>query len=219
MRLKSRHRILIQPNSDAIVGKRILDLASHDGRWSMAALDCGALHVTGVEVREHLIAAANEAMEEYHVPKDRYTFIKGDLPSVMEAFQPGQFDTIFCFGFFYHTVQHFELLSRVASLEVDQLLVDTHTVDDADPVVRLGLEDFRAEWAAMRQKGETGRATLVGMPSRRALTLFLACFGYGRLEYFDPGNNHIEDTDLRLMYATGRRATLRAERDTSGATA
>ena len=41
-RLNLRHTAIIESNLDAIRGRRILDIASHDGRWSFAALRAGA---------------------------------------------------------------------------------------------------------------------------------------------------------------------------------
>ena len=48
-RLNWRCEILLTRNQEAINGKRILDLASHDGVFSYACLKLGASHVTGVE--------------------------------------------------------------------------------------------------------------------------------------------------------------------------
>src|SRR5438067_448859 len=54
-RLNARHVALIATNKAHIEGKRVLDLASHDGRWSFAALQAGASYVHGIEAREHLV--------------------------------------------------------------------------------------------------------------------------------------------------------------------
>lgn len=50
-RLNARHAAIIQGNLELFRGKRVLDIASHDGRWSFAALHAGAKHVTGIEIR------------------------------------------------------------------------------------------------------------------------------------------------------------------------
>ena len=36
-RLDARYEAIVTPNKDAFTGARVLDLASHDGRWSFAA--------------------------------------------------------------------------------------------------------------------------------------------------------------------------------------
>ena len=73
-RMQHRHTALIEANRDAIAGKRVLDLASHDGRWSFAALAAGAHHVTGVEARRNLVESAHQTFGAYGVHRDRYRF-------------------------------------------------------------------------------------------------------------------------------------------------
>jgi len=51
---------LFARNRDIFDGLGVLDLVSHDGRYSFAALRTGAAHVTGVEVRESLIQKVQE---------------------------------------------------------------------------------------------------------------------------------------------------------------
>jgi hypothetical protein len=48
-RLNQRYRACLEWNEPVIRGNRILDIASHDGRWSFAALKTGASHVVGIE--------------------------------------------------------------------------------------------------------------------------------------------------------------------------
>jgi len=50
-RFQQRWRMIIDPNGDLFQGARVLDIASHDGRWSFAALKAGAEFVEGVEGR------------------------------------------------------------------------------------------------------------------------------------------------------------------------
>lgn len=48
-RLNLRHVAIIEEHCKILSGSRVLDIASHDGRWSFAALQAGATHVTGIE--------------------------------------------------------------------------------------------------------------------------------------------------------------------------
>src|SRR5579863_7632854 len=61
-RLNQRYRALIQSNAGIISGRRVLDIASHDGRWSLAAHKASAEHVLGIEARQHLVDAARDNM-------------------------------------------------------------------------------------------------------------------------------------------------------------
>jgi hypothetical protein len=61
----------------------VLDLASHDGRYSFAALKSGAAHVTGVEVRQSLIDGAQDAFAFYGQDPKTYGFLRGDVFEVL----------------------------------------------------------------------------------------------------------------------------------------
>ena len=63
-RLNSRYEAIIAKNADRLAGKRVLDIASHDGRWTFAALSAGAAHVTGAEPRRELIDNAESTFAE-----------------------------------------------------------------------------------------------------------------------------------------------------------
>ena len=106
------HRFIIEDNADLLVGKRVLDLASHDGRWSFAALKAGASHVTGVEFRPEMVASARATFDGYRVDPSTYRFIAGDLFELLR--DPGQgieVDVVLCLGFLYHTLRYAELLN------------------------------------------------------------------------------------------------------------
>src|SRR4249919_1385884 len=57
-RLNLRYEAIFAENRDILDGARVLDIASHDGRWSLAALATGARSVVGVEARPGLVANA-----------------------------------------------------------------------------------------------------------------------------------------------------------------
>ena len=58
--LNARYEGLIMANADIIRGATVLDLASHDGRWSFAALKNGASFVYGIEWKPRLVRKSNE---------------------------------------------------------------------------------------------------------------------------------------------------------------
>ena len=79
-----------------------LDLASHDGRYSFAALKTGAAHVTGVEVRQTLLDRAQEAFAVYGQDPETYRFVRGDVFEVL-AREKFDVDVVLCFGFLHHS--------------------------------------------------------------------------------------------------------------------
>ena len=94
-RLNRRYCALIESNQEILRRASVLDLASHDGRWSFAALKNGAGKVTGIEGREELVRNARENMEVYGIPRDRYHFILGDVFREIEELRRGSFDVVF----------------------------------------------------------------------------------------------------------------------------
>jgi hypothetical protein len=125
-RLNWRCEILLTRNREAIEGKRILDLASHDGRFSYACLKLGASHVTGVEGRQHLIEFAIENLTSLSCKPQHFSFIQDDAFAYLPKVKPKEFDTILCFGFFYHTVRQNELLREIKRIHPAYFMLDTY---------------------------------------------------------------------------------------------
>lgn len=125
-RLNWRCEILLTRNREAIEGKKILDLASHDGRFSYACLELGASHVTGVEGRHHLVESANENLTGLGYKPERFSFVEDDAFDYLHGVKPGEFDTILCFGFFYHTVRQNELLGEIKRIQATHFVLDSH---------------------------------------------------------------------------------------------
>ena len=102
---------MIESNRDIISGCRVLvSLPPMMAAGSFAAAQSGASYVLGIEARPHLVAAAREHL--LHRPvSTRIEFLIGDvmskLPRLSEAF-----DTVFCFGFLYHMIDHMALFGR-----------------------------------------------------------------------------------------------------------
>lgn len=209
-RLDYRYRALIERNVDFIRGRRVLDLASHDGRWSMAALDAGAKHATGIEARSELVAHARSTFETYGVAGDRFDFIEGDCLAGLESLGAGEFDTVFCFGFLYHTLHQYDLLRGVTRLEPKALLIDSRIVPGNEAALHLAYNDSTLEGAAVASvPGE--ESVLVAVPSRRALLVMLEHLGWQTevqetLAPATPGGEGIRD------YCEGRRTGIVARR-------
>jgi hypothetical protein len=204
-RLNQRHRALIAANEVIIRGKRVLDIASHDGRWSFAALGVGAQHIHGIEAREHLVSNAEGTFRAYSVAEDRFRFVQGDVFDAIDWIEPGSIDTVFCFGFLYHTLHHLLLFSKIARLKPSHLIIDT----DID----LGYSD-RIFVRTEATKGESQVAlagadhTVTGVPSQGALELMLASLGWSPPHYYDWHQAGIRQWDDLEDYHEGRRVSL-----------
>ena len=96
-RLNERYNALIGNNKQIISGKRILDIASDNGRWSFAAIKNGATKVIGIEFRTKTLKNANKLMKIYDIPKEKYQFIKGDNNKEITQNQHNSIDNVFLF--------------------------------------------------------------------------------------------------------------------------
>ena len=135
-RMNERYEALFASNRDIFDGARVLDLASHDGRYSFAALKTGAAHVTGVEVRESLIDKAQETFAFYGQDPETYRFVCGDVFEVL-AREKFDVDVVLCLGYLYHTYRHTELMYRLHNLAPKHLIVDTMVVPGTQPTLKV----------------------------------------------------------------------------------
>lgn len=210
-RLNLRHRAMIEANSDILAGARVLDLASHDGRWSFAALQAGAAHVTGVEARHGLVKNANESFAEYDVPRDRYDFVHGDMFEVL-ARQELEADVVLCLGFMYHTLRYPDLLRGIKDARPEHLVVDTKVIVDDEPRVRLVVNRTGNQSNAAKDAVSHENMALAGWPSVPALHMMLDVYDFDvEKEYDWPGLLAERPEALPAVrdYGSGNRVTLR----------
>jgi predicted nicotinamide N-methyase len=116
-RLNARYKALIESNLPLIQNKTVLDLASHDGRWSFAAIKNGAKYVIGIEDRRHLVENAIRDMKTYGITADvHYEIAKLEANII---------DTVFLFGYFYHTMNHIPLLREIKRIKPRYIILDS----------------------------------------------------------------------------------------------
>jgi len=176
-RLAQRYKGIIGRNRSLFLNARVLDIASHDGRWTMAALDAGARHVIGVEGRAHLVEYANRSLIHYGVAADRYTFVNADIFNMLPSFEPGQFNLIMCLGFFYHSVRHYEIFQQFHRLEARHVILDTAVVKGAGAIVRFKIEGHDRNSATL-QTTEGIAQSIVGHPNHEMIALLCRHFGF-----------------------------------------
>jgi methyltransferase family protein len=208
-RLNTRYQALIEANLDCIRNCSILDLGSHDGRWSFAALKAGADRILGIEARSDFHTRAIETFQSYSIPEDRFSFLLGDVFKRLPEVPPGSIDTVFCFGILYCTSYHQLLLELIANLKPKTLILDTFISTLSDPVIELRVVETKGDILAS-SSGAMLRTILLGYPSRAALELMLKNAGF-YFRYFDWQGASLEDWTSLKDYQGGTRVTLRAE--------
>jgi SAM-dependent methyltransferase len=205
-RLNNRYKALIDSNKALINEQRILDLASHDGRWTFAALKNGAKHVVGIEARPHLVQNSIKNMNRYAIPKRKYDFILGDLLFDIKKVKKNEIDTVFCFGFLYHTIHHMDLLMKIKKINPKYLIIDSLISKSPLPIIKLKMEKTNGEGAAISNNFNNNQ-TIIGLPSRSSLEMMLKSIGFS-VVYHDWDAMNIKDWRGLQDYKNGLRVTL-----------
>jgi hypothetical protein len=203
VRLNARYRTIIGGNERHLRGRRVLDIASHDGRWSFAALHAGCAHVTGIEARPHLVEQANQTFRHYGVDPDRYRFIIRDI---FEEPVEEKADTVLLLGIYYHVNRHVDLARLVSETGASVVILDTRILPgDEGALIRL-VEENPTNEASGIGDSET---IIVGHPSRAAIKMIFGRFGFS-VEEVDwsaqPKDNALQD------YNSGNRSTFVLQR-------
>ncbi len=218
VRLNLRHHAIFGENLSAFPDARVLDIASHDGRWSFAAIQAGAAHVIGIEARDDLVTSARETFREYGVAEERFRFLAGDVFDVMAGEQP-RVDVVLCLGFLYHTLRYNELLHLIHSTGAHTLIIDTEVTQHKAPVVRVRTESIHRQGNAAPDRYSVGDRVVTGAPSPSALATMLGGYGFTVEKLSDWAAILRENrTDPSvLVYADGKRITVRCRRTSPSA--
>jgi ubiquinone/menaquinone biosynthesis C-methylase UbiE len=237
-RLNDRHRAIIDFNRDIIRGSRILDIASHDGRWSFAAIKSGAKKVTGIEIRHHLVENSIQNMRSQNIDEGQYEFICGDALKQIAKLPAGEFDIVMCLGYLYHTIHIPELIHQIGRLTPRHVILDTATgvpvefrepkewVDmsggkygkffmarlceflSAQPLIVLHEDDRRCEGMGVEVNSDDPWVP-VGYPTKGALELLLGKAGFSDFVYYDWINGPMANWSPLWDYCMGYRVTMR----------
>lgn len=181
-RLNARHDVLIESNRDRLVGRTTVDVGSHDGRWSFAALEAGATHASGIEPRQELVDAANGHFQASGVPSSKYSFIVGDALATLTE-RAIKVDVVLLFGVFYHFSYHVELLRQLRATDAETIIVDT-LVSPEGPQGRFAnsisfiTEPVDDVSNASNEIYPGAGQSIVGFPSRAAMSFLFNAFGY-----------------------------------------
>ncbi|MCC6920798.1 MAG: class I SAM-dependent methyltransferase [Alphaproteobacteria bacterium] len=213
-RMIERHKKIIDANIPYIKGKRILDLAAHNGRWTYAALQAGAKSVFAIEGRQELIDRGLPDFKD--IDPKRYTFACGDIYDMREIVKkhggPDTFDTVFCLGIFYHVTDHYRLLRLMTSFNPECIILDTGSLKTDEAVIKFRLEDSEDPSMAIRERAEE-QMSLSGVASWGFIKLAAKLNGYDvtRIKWKPNNVEYREAIDDYMDYPENqaRRITVR----------
>lgn len=196
-RLNQRYKAIIECNQSSIKGKRILDVGAHDGRWAFAAIKAGAKHVTCIEEKDTHVTWLRDNMEHYRAKN--FDVIQGDVHEEIGKINK-DIDTIFCLGFFYHSLEHAHLMRKFSGL-ANTLILDTHVIQGEGKFIQLHREHNNK---------------LTGTPSREALDEMMEAYGFNHVDYFDWSKiNNVQPDyagNYKILGHRINRITLKAKR-------
>lgn len=175
-RMNRRHARIVAPFAKDLTGARVLDLAAHDGRWSYALAEHAA-EVVGVEARPELIARF--ALYPAGALHRRVTLVGADIYRDLDArIAVGEtFDVVAMFGIFYHVMDHYGLLAKVAQLRPRLILIDSEFMIDRNPMIQMVKERTDNPLNAIAHvPGQ--EVTLKGVPSTAAMDRMAEVLGY-----------------------------------------
>jgi len=193
--LNARFHALIENNKEIIKNSTILDLASHDGRWSFAAIKNGAKKVYGIEGKKELVQKGIENMKKYGISEERYHFGVGDIFEEIKKISPNEIDVVFCFGIFYHVSNHMQLLKEIKKLQPKYLILDTEIAKSKSPIIRLRKEPYYTPDSTI-----SFEKFIAGRPSQSALNMMLNALDF-KITYYDWEKN-IHDWNGLEIYSS-----------------
>jgi hypothetical protein len=124
-RLNWRSEVLLARNKSEIEGKRVLDLASHDGHFSYACLELGASQVTGIEFVPQWVDSARQNLLAAGYKPPAFDFIQADVFDYLPQVKSAEYDTVLCLGFLHTTARQIELFHQLRRIRPRCLILDT----------------------------------------------------------------------------------------------
>jgi hypothetical protein len=147
------------------------------------------------------------------VDEARWRFVQGDVFEALEGADI-EVDVVLCLGFFYHTLRHNELLSRIRRTGAGSIVMDTEIQRSGESIMRIGQEFITHQGNAVADEFSFGDIVLTGRPSVPALELLGRGHGF-ELERLSDWAAVLRDNpaaDQVGDYRIGRRVTCRFRR-------
>jgi len=210
-RLNRRYDFIVAPFKSDLKGARVLDLASHDGRWPYALAYAGAKEVIGIEGRQSLIDRFAAFPDDSH--RAKVTLRQGDIFAGLEDLIAAEetFDVVAVYGIFYHITEHYRLLLLAQALKPKLIIIDSEFIVASDgPIVRFMREKTDNDLNTIA-RAENHGVELVGTPSMRLVDVFGEVTGYST-EWIDwqvlPENERAGLADYFRPTGQRRRGTV-----------
>jgi trehalose 2-sulfotransferase len=124
IRLRHRYNAIVGQNLDFFRGTQVLDIVSHSGFWSLAALDAGASNVIAVEPSQKSADNALNNLVKSETTPERFKILKSRISKALQTAEPKQFDLIMCKRYFEYCYLP-EFFHQLYRLQPKYVIVDT----------------------------------------------------------------------------------------------
>lgn len=201
-RLRHQYEAIVTRNRDLFRGARVLDLMSSHGFWSLAAIDAGASHVTGIDPSREAVEAAKQGFAEYPIDTKSYQFINSPVPKALRGLKPDAIDLVLCHGFLELVDPRF-FFKQMARLRPKHIILDTRVVRGQGRIVRFALRSGEAP---------AGRYKNITTIPNHDLIAFLCDYFQFRLHQIDWQTMGITNWTGIADYESDRRRTYVLDR-------
>ena len=114
---------LLKIYGGSLKGKRVIDIASNAGGFSIEAAKLGADYVLGIDVADRYLDQANFIKRALGM--DQVEFRKMAMEDISEE-STGMFDIAFCFGILYHLENPVYAMKKLAAVTRETIVVDAN---------------------------------------------------------------------------------------------
>jgi len=177
-----------------------LDVACHEGFFSIELAKRGVRQVLGIDVREESLQKARFVAQVLDIQNARFQQLNAEEISPQIT---GEADITLFLGLLYHLENPMICLRRTAAVTKEVCILETQVIDEIEGSTEWGAQawtrdyqgivaliDENAEFAD--KNPETGASPLAMCPSRKGLVTMLKHAGFGRVEFIQPPSDAYE---------------------------
>lgn len=122
-RLNFRFNHFLLPIKDKFNNAKVLDLGSHNGRWTYASIKLGAKFVFGVEKDKSYIDKARESLSKLNI--NNYDF---ECCDVIDYKFEKRYDIVLCLGLVYYIFDYLFFLKKIRTICPKLLIIDASMI-------------------------------------------------------------------------------------------
>jgi tRNA (mo5U34)-methyltransferase len=177
-----------------------LDVACHEGFFSIELAKRGVRQVLGIDVREESLQKARFVAQVLDIQNARFQQLNAEEISPEIT---GEADITLFLGLLYHLENPMMCLRRTAAVTKEVCIVETQVIDEIEGSTEWGAQAWTRDYQGIvalidenaefvDKNPETGASPLAMCPSRKGLVTMLKHAGFARVEFVPPPSDAYE---------------------------